>query len=237
MELTRRNFIQTAGSLGTLAAISSMVNPIESLSQDSTQVKSTIHKLPELPYKYDALEPHIDSKTVEIHHTKHHNAYVVGLNKAEEELAKARASGNMTLVDYWTKKSSFHGAGHFLHTLYWYTMAPNAGGQPKGKLAEKIKESFGSFDVFKSQLQTTAQTVEGSGWAVLGYRTEDKLLYIYQAEKHENLAPWNVVPILALDVWEHAYYLKYQNKRADYITAWWNVVNWDAVEKNLNIHK
>lgn len=232
MPTNRREFIQTSAMLGTAAAFAGSIlgNSPEVHAQDKPAGAVSAYKLMPLPYPYDALEPYIDARTVELHHDKHHNAYVAGLNKAEEELAKARAKGDFSMVDYWEKKAAFHGAGNFLHNVYWNCMAPKAGGQPKGELMKKIAEDFGSFDMFKNQFSGVGKAVEGSGWALLAY-TSDRKLKIYQVEKHENLTSWNAMPILACDVWEHAYYLKYQNMRADYIAAWWNVVNWDWVEK------
>ena len=192
----------------------------------------TKHELPSLPYAYADLEPYIDAQTMELHHSKHHKAYVDGLNKAEAELAKARAAGDFSMIQHWTKQSAFHGGGHALHTLFWQSMASpknGAGGTPQGELSSKINEDFGSFDAFKKQFSAAALAVEGSGWAILHQRHSDNRLIILQAENQHKLSTWNTTPLLALDVWEHAYYLKYQNKRADYIQAWWNVVNWNAI--------
>jgi len=197
---------------------------------DTPNTVKAIHQLPVLPYSIDGLEPYIDSKTLEIHHDKHHAAYVAGLNKAEDEIAKARAKNDYSILDYWTKKASFHGAGHFLHSLYWVSMTPKSGSKPQDVLMKKISEDFGNFDTFKNQFTAAAKSVEGSGWALLTSNFEGKL-QIFQVEKHENLTTWNVVPIIACDVWEHAYYLKYQNKRPDYILAWWNIVDWESAEK------
>jgi Fe-Mn family superoxide dismutase len=194
------------------------------------------HVLPPLPYDPAALEPHIDAQTMTIHHGKHHLAYVNGLNKAEEELAKARASGDFSLIQHWSRQAAFHGGGHWLHSMFWKVMAPNGnggGGEPAGPLADAIRTSFGSFDAFKKQFSAAAAAVEGSGWGLLHYRRDDGRLIILQAENQQKLSAWGTTPILGIDVWEHAYYLKYQNKRADYIAAWWNVVNWTQVEKNL----
>lgn len=194
------------------------------------------HVLPKLPYAYDALEPFIDKQTVELHHDKHHAAYVAGLNKAEENLAKARQDNDFTHVQCWTRHFAFHGGGVFLHNLYWNSMAPQGGGgggEPAGPLMEKIKEDFGSFEAFKAQFSATGKSVEGSGWAALAYRPDHDRLCVLQIENHQKLSPWGNEPILAMDMWEHAYYLKYQNKKADYIEAWWNVVNWETAQENL----
>ncbi|EFM10277.1 Manganese/iron superoxide dismutase-like protein [Paenibacillus curdlanolyticus YK9] len=184
------------------------------------------HRLPPLPYPYNALEPYIDEKTMRIHHDKHHQSYVDGLNKAERELEEARRSGNFDLVKHWERELAFNGAGHYLHTLFWNVMAPHAGGPAIGPLGAQIKHDFGSFEAFKKQFSEAAAKVEGSGWAILVWSPRSRRLEILTAEKHQNLSQWDVVPILLLDVWEHAYYLKHQNNRADYIKDWWNVVNW-----------
>ncbi len=190
------------------------------------------HELPPLPYAYDALEPHIDEQTMRLHHDKHHLGYVNGLNKAEDELAKARDEGNFGLIKHWEREAAFHGSGHFLHSIFWPNMAPagnGGGGQPSGDLANQINQDFGSFDKFKAQFTAAANAVEGSGWALLVWEPEGRHLSVLTAEKHQNLTQWSVVPLLVIDVWEHAYYLKYQNQRAAYVEAFWNVVNWPDV--------
>jgi len=194
------------------------------------------HELPPLPYDYNALEPYIDEQTMHLHHDIHHKAYVDGLNNAEKKLAEARAAGDYALVKHWSREAAFHGSGHFMHALFWLNMAPagkGGGGEPTGALAEQIKKDFGSFEAFKKHYSAAAVAVEGSGWAVLAWQPQGNQLVILQSEKHQQLTQWGVVPLLVLDVWEHAYYLKYQNKRAAYVEAWWNVVNWADVAARL----
>lgn len=188
------------------------------------------HKLPPLPYAYNALEPYIDEKTMRIHHDKHHLTYVEDLNKAEKKLEEARKSGNFDLVKHWERELAFNGAGHYLHTIFWDIMSPQGGGNPEGALADQIKQDFGSIDAFKKQFSAAAEKVEGGGWAILVWSPRAHRLEILQAEKHQNLSQWDVVPLLALDVWEHAYYLKHQNDRKAYIEDWWHVVYWPSVE-------
>ncbi|WP_106768940.1 Fe-Mn family superoxide dismutase [Paenibacillus faecalis] len=188
------------------------------------------HRLPPLPYPYNALEPYIDEKTMRIHHDKHHQSYVDGLNKAETKLEEARRSGNFELIKHWERELAFHGAGHYLHTLFWSIMNPKGGGVPQGELAQQIKRDFGSYERFKKQFTEAADKVEGGGWAILVWSPRSHRLEILQAEKHQNLSQWDVVPLLALDVWEHAYYLKHQNNRTNYIKDWWNVVYWPEVQ-------
>ena len=192
------------------------------------------HKLPPLPYAYNALEPYIDEETMRLHHDKHHKSYVDGLNKAELELQKARQSNNFDLVKHWERELAFNGAGHYLHTIFWSIMSPKGGGKPQGRLLNAINQSFGSFDKFKKQFSEAANKVEGGGWAILVWSPRSGRLEILQAEKHQNLSQWDVIPLLALDVWEHAYYLKYKNDRKKYIDNWWNLVNWPEVDKRFN---
>jgi len=187
------------------------------------------HELPQLPYAYNALEPHYDEATVRLHHDIHHKGYVDGLNNAEAKLAEAREKGDFALIKHWERELAFHGSGHLLHSLFWMNMSPNGGGAPSGALADRINQDFGSFEAFKKQFSAAAVAVEGSGWAVLVWNPEFKKLEILQAEKHQNLTQWGVTPLLTVDVWEHAYYLKYQNKRAAWVEAWWNLVNWEDV--------
>lgn len=192
------------------------------------------HTLPPLPYPYNALEPYIDEKTMRIHHDKHHKVYVDDLNKAEKKLQEARKSGNFDLVKHWERELAFNGAGHYLHTIFWDTMSPKGGGRPEGELLEQIKQNFGSYDAFHDQFSKAAEKVEGGGWAVLVWSPRSHRLEILTAEKHQNLSQWDIVPLLPLDVWEHAYYLKHQNERPKYITDWWNVVYWPEVAKRYD---
>lgn len=195
------------------------------------------HRLPPLPYAYDALEPYIDEETMRIHHDKHHQSYVDGLNTAENKLAEARRTGDFALVKHWERELTFNGAGHYLHTIFWNEMSPQGGGRPTGALLNEIENSFGSYDAFKKQFSEAANKVEGGGWAILVWSPRSGRLEILTAEKHQNLSQWDVVPLLALDVWEHAYYLKHQNKRDDYIKDWWNVVNWPYVSERYEAAK
>lgn len=192
------------------------------------------HKLPPLPYPYNALEPYIDETTMRIHHVEHHKKYVEDLNKAEIQMEQARKTNNFELIKHWEREAAFNGAGHYLHTIFWEVMEPNGGGEPTGFLAKQIKKDFGGFSAFKNHFSAAAEKVEGGGWAILVWRPRAGRLEILQAEKHQNLSQWDIIPLLPLDVWEHAYYLKYQNRRKEYIKNWWNVVNWDAVKKRFH---
>jgi Fe-Mn family superoxide dismutase len=200
-------------------------------------------KLPDLPYAYDALEPHIDARTMEIHHTKHHQAYINNANaalekypdlqnKSVEELLK---NLNALPEDIRTVIRN-NGGGHANHALFWPVMGPNGGGQPSGELANLINSAFGSFDSFKDQFSKAAATRFGSGWAWLVVDGSGNLKVTSTANQDSPLSEGST-PILGLDVWEHAYYLNYQNRRPDYVSAWWNVVNWDQVAKNYSAAK
>ncbi|MFF2529415.1 superoxide dismutase [Brevibacillus sp. NPDC058079] len=191
------------------------------------------HTLPPLPYAYNALEPYIDEATMQIHHNKLHQKYVDDLNTAERKLAEARESGNFDLIRHWERELAFNGAGHYLHTIFWPSMSPNGGGTPSGDLAAAINRYFGLYDAFKRQFSQAAEKVEGPGWAILVWSPRAHHLEILTAEKHQNLSQWDVIPLLALDVWEHAYFLAYQNQRDKYVENWWNIVNWPYVEERF----
>jgi Fe-Mn family superoxide dismutase len=189
------------------------------------------HQLPPLPYDYDALEPYIDEQTMRLHHDIHHAGYVTGLNNAEAKLAEARAASDFALVKHWSREAAFHGSGHLLHAIFWPNMigAAEAKAAPAGSLARAIDRDFGNFEAFKAQFIAASVAVEGSGWGILAYRPADDSLVVLTAEKHQNLTQWGVIPLLVLDVWEHAYYLKYQNRRAEYVKNFFNIINWDDV--------
>jgi len=193
------------------------------------------HELPALPYSLDALEPHIDARTMEIHHGKHHGTYVAKLNEAlanhpdlQKKTVEDLLSGLSSLPDSVRGAVNNHGGGHLNHTIFWNTMGPKAGGAPSGPLADAIKSAFGSFDDFKTKFNAAAAGRFGSGWAWLCLDSSKKLV-IKDFPNQDNPLTQGLKPVLGLDVWEHAYYLKYQNRRPDYIAAWWNVVNWKNV--------
>ncbi|MBD3110199.1 superoxide dismutase [Bacillus sp. AGMB 02131] len=188
------------------------------------------HILPNLPYPYNALEPHISTEIMKLHHDKHHQSYVDGLNKAEKKMQTARATNDFSLLKHWEREASFHGGGHYLHTLFWESMSPKGGGEPKGALMRQINKDFESYNAFKQHFSGAAKQVEGSGWAILVWSPRPRRLEILQSENHNKLTQWDVIPLLPLDVWEHAYYLQYKNNRGAYVDNWWNVVNWPAVE-------
>ncbi len=195
------------------------------------------YTLPPLTYGYDALEPAIDADTMRIHHTKHHAGYVSGLNRAIEKLSEARDTGDTALVKHWSRELAFHGAGHLSHTLFWSGMAPageGGGGEPEGDLARTIARDFGSFAKFKAHFVSASTSVEGSGWGWLVYEPVSGRLMITQAEKHQDLSVTGAIPLLGIDVWEHAYYLRYQNRRGDYVNAFFDVINWGEIASRFD---
>jgi superoxide dismutase, Fe-Mn family len=193
-----------------------------------------MHQLPPLPYGFDALEPHIDARTMEIHHDKHHATYVTKLNEALEKAPELKGRkveellrGINEVPEAIRTAVRNHGGGHANHTLFWEVMGPNGGGTPSGELAEAIQRDFGSFESFKEKLTNAAANQFGSGWGWL-VASDGKLDVIARPNQDSPLMEGKT-PLLGVDVWEHAYYLKYQNRRPDYLSAWWNTVNWDAV--------
>ena len=202
----------------------------------------TQYELPKMPYAYDALEPHIDARTMEIHHTKHHQTYTTKLNDA---LGKCSSDiQNKDILDILSdlsqvpdelkKAINFNGGGYDNHKLFWNNMKPNGGGEPGGAVADAISASFGSFADFKEKFSSTTAVIQGSGWGWLVYNPSSSKVEYVAMSNQDSPRTKGLVPLLGLDVWEHAYYLNYQNKRPDYIAAWWNVVNWDEVDSRLS---
>ncbi len=236
--MERRKFLTSLGLLtvaGSISKIEAITKNIKTINR--SKIKMSKFELPSLTYAFNALEPHIDAKTMEIHHGKHHAAYVANLNKAVE----GTENEGKSLEDLFKNISKLpaairnNGGGHFNHTMFWEIMGPNKGGQPSGALADAINGTFGSFDKFKEQFNAAAATRFGSGWAWLV--VSDGKLVVSSTPNQDNplmdVADVKGFPVMGLDVWEHAYYLNYQNRRPDYISAWWNVVNWDEVAKRF----
>jgi len=189
-----------------------------------------------LPYKYEALQPVISKEIMTLHHDKHHMAYVNGANAAIEKLEKSRRGEAEIDLKATVRDLSFNVNGHILHEIFWPNMAPSGkgGGKPGGKIADQLNKDFGTFEAFTKEFGSAAKAVEGSGWAVLVWEPESKQTFIMQIEKHNLAHIVGAKPLLVLDVWEHAYYLDYKNDRGKYVDSWWNVVNWDDVEKRLS---
>ncbi|WP_114578821.1 superoxide dismutase [Saliphagus sp. LR7] len=223
----RRSFLQALGvsaglaTLGTTTAVSA--------AEDDTAPMS--YELPDLPYAYDALEPHIDQRIMELHHGTHHQGYVDGANSALKKLAEIREAGEFEGIKHVKRDLSFNLSGHVNHTVFWENMSPDGGGEPDGGLRNNIEADFGSFEAFRSEFTEAANAVESNGWAMLFYEPVADRLIVGQVESQNQLAHQDSTPILALDVWEHAYYLQYEADRDEYVEAWWNVVDWDDVAR------
>ncbi|MGH7286472.1 MAG: superoxide dismutase [Myxococcota bacterium] len=192
------------------------------------------YKLPDLPYDYSALEPEYSGKVLELHHGKHHAAYVSGANATLDRLAEARENKDFAALNQLQKSLAFHVSGHVLHSLFWKNMTPRGGGRPERDLADAIVESFGSFDGLKSQLTETALNVQGSGWGAMAWEPLGQRLVVEQVYDHQGNIGNGTVPLLVLDMWEHAYYLQYRNVKADWVNAFWGVVNWEDVARRLD---
>jgi len=189
----------------------------------------SLYTLPDLPYDYAALEPHISGRIMELHHDKHHATYVAGANTAMEQLAEARANNNFAAVSKLEKDLAFHLAGHVNHAIFWQNLTPDAAPVPTGALAEAIGSSFGSFDAFKAQFNAAALSIQGSGWAALNYEPWAGQLVINAVYDHQANFVLGATPLLLLDMWEHAFYLDYVNVKPDYVKAFWSIINWDDV--------
>ncbi len=187
------------------------------------------YELPPLDYDYAALEPHYSARVLELHHDKHHKAYVDGVNAALDKLAAARESDDLSALVGLEKTLAFNLSGHVLHTLFWKNLSPDGGDRPNGELAAAIDEHFSSFDAFKKQLTQATSTVQGSGWGALSWEPLGERLFIEQIYDHQGNVGQGGIPLLVLDAWEHAYYLQYENRRADYVKAIWNVIDWSDV--------
>jgi superoxide dismutase, Fe-Mn family len=196
----------------------------------------TVYELPDLPYDYSALEPHYSARQVELHHDKHHAAYVKGANDTLDQFDQFRSDGasNQQVLRGLERALAFNVSGHLLHSVFWPTMSPNGGGKPEGELAAAIDDAFGSFDNLKSQLTLATTTLFGSGWGALVWEPLAGRLMVEQVYDHQsNMSPSNL-PILVIDGWEHAFYLQYENKKDEWLKAFWNIVNWERVAARLD---
>jgi Fe-Mn family superoxide dismutase len=193
----------------------------------------TKYTLPELSYDYAALEPNISARIMELHHSKHHAAYVAGANQALEQLAEARETNNFANINRFSKDLAFHLGGHTNHSIFWNNLSPEGGDKPEGELAAAIDDAFGSFDAFRAHFTAAAMGIQGSGWALLSYEGLGGNLLIEQLFDQQGNIPVATTPLLMLDMWEHAFYLDYVNVKADYVKAFWNIVNWADVSKRF----
>lgn len=232
-QIGRRQLIAGLGAAGAMGVLSKFFES-DALAASSAENKPfNILELPPLPYPEDALEPVIDKETVKIHHGKHFAAYVAGLNKDIKNLEQVRQSGSYESIKPITSNLAFNISGVILHWIYFSTIGPSAGSKPGPKLESLIKRDFGSFETFWKQFSSASKSVEASGWGVLAWEPFSEKLLILQAEKHQNLTSWGCMPIMVCDVWEHAYYLKYQNRRAEYVENFAKIIDWAQVEGRL----
>jgi superoxide dismutase, Fe-Mn family len=191
------------------------------------------YTLPDLPYDYGALEPHYSAEILELHHDKHHAAYVKGANAALDKLGEARETGEFDTINQLQKNLAFNLSGHVLHSLFWQNMSPDGGAKPDGDLAAAIDASFGSFEGFRGQLSEAALNVQGSGWGALTWEPLGQRLIVEQVYDHQSNVGQGAPPLLVLDMWEHAYYLQFKNVKADWVDAFWNIVNWPDVAERF----
>jgi Fe-Mn family superoxide dismutase len=230
--------VSSAAGTNLRAAQASATHGVLTAAEAGWDAEAGTYTLPALPYANDALEPVIDAQTMEIHHTRHHAGYIRGMGVALEELAKVRAgTGDARLVKHWSRELSFHASGHLNHALFWQVMAPRdagGGGRPEGRLAELIERDFGGFERFQSHFVAASASVEGSGWGWLVWDPMAGRLMVTQGEKQQNFMVTGVQPLLGLDVWEHAYYLRYQNRRRAYCEAFFEIINWAKVSELLD---
>jgi Fe-Mn family superoxide dismutase len=187
------------------------------------------HSLPDLAYDYGALEPHVSGQIMELHHSKHHAAYVTGANTALEKLDEARERNDFSSITMLEKNLAFHTSGHVLHSLFWQNLSPTGGDKPTGELAVAIDRDFGSFDGLMNQLSQATNSVQGSGWGALAFEPASRKLVVQQIYDHQGNVAVGSTPLLVIDAWEHAYYLQYKNVRADFVKAIWNIINWEDV--------
>ena len=232
--IDRRDALKLAATGAAFVVAGGMVGPRRAAAKTgvSAAVKDGAYVLPPLPYDAKALEPAYDARTLTIHHDKHHAGYVRGLNATLTKLSAARRTGDFAAIQSLSRALAFHGSGHVLHTLFWNSMKPG-GSEIPAALAGPMKASFGSVEAGLAQFSAATKKVEGSGWGVLAYEPIGRKLLVLQAEKHQNLAVWGAVPLLVCDVWEHAYYLQYQNRRADWVDAFMKLANWEFAAARL----
>lgn len=242
--MNRKDFMKTSVILGGASLLPSNSTFSQSLQQiglDRLTDKDGNFALQPLPYSETFLEPSMDQETLHLHYTFHHGDAVKAANKdlqmikkAVDENLPAGQAGSLETVDYWTKKLSFHLSSHILHTIFW-TNLTNKKSDPSGALLKQIEKDFGSYDKLKLLIAKTSKGVDGNGWGILGYQPYTQKLTVLQCENHEKLTQWGVIPILVIDVWEHSYYLKYRNRRAEFVDNLFPIINWDNAAERFNL--
>ena len=234
--MDRKNFLKS----GVIVGGATLVPSTSAFSQNLTD--NTIDKLVDndgnfvhqtLPYANNHLEPYMDEETLYLHYTFHHGGAVKGANKDLQMMKKAMDDSDLETVDFWTKKLAYHLSSHILHSVFW-TNLNNKKTVPQGDILKRIEKDFGSYEKLKLYLAKTSKEVDGNGWGILGYQPYTDKLTILQCENHEKITQWGVIPLLVIDVWEHSYYLKYKNKRADFVDNLFNIINWDNAAQRLD---
>jgi len=235
--MDRKAFLKGGLSLSVLSimpANSMFGQSLNDLKSDKLTDEAGNFILAPLPYKFEFLEPYMDTETLNLHYTFHHGGAVKGANKDMQMIKKALDENNLETIDFWTRKLSYHFSSHALHSIFWTNLI-NKKTEPKGDLLKRIEKNFGSYDKLKGYISATSKNLDGNGWGILAYQPYSDSLSIIQCENHEKLTQWGAVPLLVIDVWEHAYYLKYKNKRADFVDALFNIINWENVEQRLEL--
>lgn len=235
--MNRNEFVKTSIILGgsTLLPGNNVFSQnLQQTGMDKLADKDGKFALQPLPYNENFLEPAMDQETLHLHYTFHHGDAVKAANKDLEMIKKALDENNVETVDYWTKKLSFHLSSHILHTIFW-TNLTNKKSDPSSALLKQIEKDFGSYDKLKVLISKTSKGVDGNGWGILGYQPYTQKLTVLQCENHEKLTQWGVIPLLVIDVWEHSYYLKYRNRRAEFVDNLFPIINWDNVAQRFSI--
>jgi Fe-Mn family superoxide dismutase len=234
--MERKEFLKLSGvsiaSLGLLPPESVFGQSVAENKTDRLTDDKGDFVLAPLPYSFEFLEPYMDAETLNLHYTFHHGGAVKGANKDRQMIIKAVAENDYDTVDLWTRKLSYHFSSHVLHSIFW-TNLTNKKTEPRGDLLKRIEQDFGSFDKLKAYIAATSKNVDGNGWGILAYQPHADRLTVIQCENHEKIIQWGAVPLLVIDVWEHAYYLKYKNMRADFVEALFNIINWENVAERL----
>ena len=229
--MDRKEFLKSAGivsGISLLPSTSVFSQSLQETGMDKLTDKDGNFALQSLPYSENFLEPSMDQETVHLHYTFHHGDAVKAANKDLQMVKKAMDENNLDVVDYWTRKLSYHLSSHILHTIFWTNLS-NKKTDPSGALLKQIEKDFGTYDRLKSLIAKTSKGVDGNGWGILGYHPSTDKLTVLQCENHEKLTQWGVIPILVIDVWEHSYYLKYRNRRAEFVDNLFPIINWDNV--------
>lgn len=234
--MNRIDFIKNTALFGSASLFTSsnlFAEGLQTSGMDQLVDANGNFALQPLPYAKSFLEPHMDEETLHLHYTFHHGGAVNGANKDLAMISKGLDENDLATTDFWTRKLAYHLSSHVLHTIFW-TNLTNKATQPKNQILKQIEKDFKSYDNLKSLIASTAKGVDGNGWGILGYMPSGKKLIVVQCENHERLALWGVIPLLVIDVWEHSYYLKYRNKRGDFVDNLFNIINWDNVAQRFD---